>query len=79
MEVEPFDAPETKPYEDLPELVALKNLFHAYGTDDIKLFDKILQQNRENIVNDPLIKGYVVGKYYLLSRVYFQAKKAKIV
>ncbi|KAF2896941.1 hypothetical protein ILUMI_09235 [Ignelater luminosus] len=58
-EINPFDSPEARPYEDLPELVALKNLFLAYNANDIRLFDKILQQNRENIMNDSFIKEHI--------------------
>ena len=54
--VDPFDAQESKPYKDNPEIQAMTKLVVAYQDHDIKQFEKILKTNRRNLMDDPFVR-----------------------
>jgi COP9 signalosome complex subunit 2 len=41
--INPFDSQETKPYQNDPEIAAMRNLVAAYQSKKIKEFEKILR------------------------------------
>jgi len=57
--INPFDSQEAKPYKNDPEILAMTNLVSAYQNDDISEFEKILKQNRKNIMEDPFIREHI--------------------
>eukprot|EP00039_Didymoeca_costata_P019813 m.339041 g.339041 ORF g.339041 m.339041 type:complete len:444 (+) comp18637_c0_seq1:106-1437(+) len=57
--VDPFDAQESKPYKDNPEIKAMTDLVRAYQSNDIKDFEKILKTNRTNLMDDPFVNEYI--------------------
>ncbi|KAJ1919305.1 hypothetical protein H4219_002067 [Mycoemilia scoparia] len=54
--INPFDYRETKPYVDNPEIKALVSLVEAYRKQDIVESERILKENGESVLDDPLIK-----------------------
>ncbi|KAJ5075572.1 cop9 signalosome complex subunit 2 [Anaeramoeba ignava] len=58
-DINPFNAQETKPYENHPEIVAMTSLIHAHMHDDINKFEKILRDNRSSILEDEFMKDYI--------------------
>ena len=58
-EVDPFDAQESKPYKDNPEIKAMTDLVRAYQDHSIADFEKILRTNRQNLTEDPLISEHI--------------------
>ena len=56
--INPFDSQEAKPYKNDPEILAMTNLVSAYQNNDISEFEKILKQNRKNIMEDPFIRYF---------------------
>jgi len=58
-EINPFDSTEAKPYKNDSEIVAMTNLVFAYEKGDIKAFEKILKDNKKNILDDAFIKDYI--------------------
>jgi COP9 signalosome complex subunit 2 len=57
--VDPFDAQESKPYKNDPEIVAMTNLVNAYQANDIREFERILRLNQASIMQDPFICEYI--------------------
>lgn len=57
--INPFAANEAKPYENHPEILAMKSLVEAYQRRDITEFDKILRDNRDSILGDSFIRNYI--------------------
>jgi len=57
--INPFDSQEAKPYKNDPEILAMTNLVSAYQNNDIAEFEKILKQNRKNIMEDPFIREHI--------------------
>merc|ERR1711934_545826 len=57
--VDPFDAQESKPYKNDPQIIALTDLVSAYQTNDIRRFERILKTNRKAIMDDPFIREYI--------------------
>ena len=57
--VNPFDAQEAKPYQQDPEIVAMTNMVAAYQRKDINDFEKILRDNRQQVMGDEFIRNYV--------------------
>ncbi|GAA5839461.1 hypothetical protein JCM11251_002732 [Rhodosporidiobolus azoricus] len=58
-EIDPFDSQETKPYKNDREIAAMQNLVQAYQRRDVHEAEKILKNNRETIMDDPFIRGYI--------------------
>ncbi|KAJ3039363.1 COP9 signalosome complex subunit 2 [Rhizophlyctis rosea] len=58
-DVNPFDAPETKPYKSDSQIVAMTDLVNAYQRKEIREFEKILKDNRATIMDDPFIRTYI--------------------
>ncbi|KJE96816.1 COP9 signalosome complex subunit 2, variant [Capsaspora owczarzaki ATCC 30864] len=58
-EINPFDSQEAKPYKNDPEILAMTNLVSAYQRNDIAEFEKILRDNKKNIMDDPFVRAYV--------------------
>ena len=59
--INPFDSQEAKPYKNDPEILAMTNLVSAYQNNDINEFEKILKENRKNIMYDPFIREHIEG------------------
>jgi COP9 signalosome complex subunit 2 len=59
--INPFDSQEAKPYKNDPEILAMTNLVSAYQNNDINEFEKILKENRTNIMYDPFIREHIEG------------------
>lgn len=59
--INPFDSQEAKPYKNDSEILAMTNLVSAYQNNDINEFEKILKQNRSNIMDDPFIREHIEG------------------
>jgi len=57
--INPFDSQEAKPYKNDSEILAMTNLVSAYQNNDINEFEKILKQNRSNIMDDPFIREHI--------------------
>jgi len=57
--INPFDSPETKPYKDEPEIVAMTNLVAAYENNEIKSFEDILKKNSKALLEDEFIRDYI--------------------
>jgi len=57
--INPFDSQEAKPYKNDPEILAMTNLVSAYQNNDINEFEKILQTNRKNIMDDLFIREHI--------------------
>uniref|UniRef100_A0A0L8IEL9 PCI domain-containing protein n=1 Tax=Octopus bimaculoides TaxID=37653 RepID=A0A0L8IEL9_OCTBM len=57
--INPFDSQETKPYKNDSEILAMTNLVSAYQNNDIDEFEKILQRNNKNIMEDPFIREHI--------------------
>lgn len=64
--INPFDSQEAKPYKNDPEILAMTNLVNAYQTNDINEFESILNQNRQNIMDDPFIREHIEGTDYFI-------------
>jgi len=58
-DINPFDSQEAKPYKNDRDIVAMTNLVSAYQNNDISEFEKILQTNRSNIMDDPFIREHI--------------------
>lgn len=41
-------------------------MFSAYQNNDIDEFEKILQRNNKNIMEDPFIREHIEGKWLLI-------------
>ncbi|BGP54663.1 hypothetical protein JCM8202_001040 [Rhodotorula sphaerocarpa] len=58
-EIDPFDSQETKPYKSDREIAAMQGLVQAYQDRNVHEAEKILRTNRETIMDDPFIRGYI--------------------
>lgn len=58
-DINPFDSQEAKPYKNDPEILAMTNLVTAYQNNDIVGFEKILNDNRNSIMDDMFIKEHI--------------------
>lgn len=58
-DIDPFNAQETKPYKNDPEILAMTGLVSAYQRKEIPEFEKILKDNRRTIMDDPFIRDYI--------------------
>eukprot|EP00040_Diaphanoeca_grandis_P023519 m.128115 g.128115 ORF g.128115 m.128115 type:complete len:455 (+) comp29315_c1_seq1:339-1703(+) len=90
--VDPFDAQESKPYRNNPQIKAMTDLVNAYQAHDIKEFEKVLKIHRTDLMNDPFIRDYIsdllknvrtevlikVIKPYTRVRIPFLSKKLNI-
>lgn len=54
---------QAKPYKNDPEILAMTNLVSAYQNNDINEFEKILKNNRRNIMDDPFIREHIEGSH----------------
>jgi len=52
--INPFDSPETKAYQNDPRISAMTDLVDAYQRDDINRYEQILQKNQD-VTADPFI------------------------
>lgn len=57
--INPFDSQETKPYRNDPQITSMTSLVEAYQRDDIAAFEKILRENRADIMDDKFIAQYI--------------------
>lgn len=53
-DINPFDSPETKAYQNHPEISAMTDMVDAYQRNDIDKYENILQKN-PNVINDHFI------------------------
>lgn len=58
-DINPFDSQEAKPYKNDPEILAMTNLVNAYQSNDIVGFEKILNDNRNSIMDDMFIREHI--------------------
>ena len=58
-DVDPFDAPETKPYKNDPEVLAMTSLIGAYQRGDAQEFRAVLERNEGAIMGDPFIRVHM--------------------
>merc|ERR1712137_286068 len=58
-QINPFGAPETASYKSDPQIVAMTDLVATYENNDIQGFERILQNNRETIMDDKFISMYI--------------------
>lgn len=58
-DINPFDSQEAKPYKNDPEILAMTNLVNAYQNNDIVGFERILNDNRNSIMDDMFIKEHI--------------------
>ena len=58
-EINPFAAPETASYKTDPQVVAMTDWVSAYEQHDIHSFERILQNNRDTIMDDKFISMYI--------------------
>jgi COP9 signalosome complex subunit 2 len=57
--INPFDSQEARPYKEDAEIVAMTNLVQAFHNNDIKAFERILQQNSKRLLEDELLQAHV--------------------
>jgi COP9 signalosome complex subunit 2 len=57
--INPFDSQEARPYKDDPEIVAMTNLVQAFHNNDIRAFERILQRNEGQIMDDEFVREYL--------------------
>jgi COP9 signalosome complex subunit 2 len=57
--VDPFNAQETQPYRNEPQIQAITGLVEAYQQGDIAKFERVLRCNRQTILEDPFIRPYM--------------------
>ena len=53
-DINPFDSPETKAYQNDPRISAMTEMVDAYQRDDIDRYESILQKNQD-VTQDPFI------------------------
>ena len=58
--ISPFDSQEAKVYKDDPEIQAMVRLRSAFENNDINEFERVLNDRRSKVLDDPTIKKYVV-------------------
>jgi COP9 signalosome complex subunit 2 len=58
-DINPFDSQETKPFKNEPEIVAMTKLVAAYQSRDITLFEQLLKDNHNAVMDDPFIREHI--------------------
>eukprot|EP00049_Salpingoeca_infusionum_P022759 m.8636 g.8636 ORF g.8636 m.8636 type:complete len:450 (+) comp5381_c0_seq1:155-1504(+) len=58
-QVDPFEAQESKPYKNNPEIVAMTDLVSAYQLNDINRFEAILKRHKASIMGDAFVASYI--------------------
>ena len=58
-QINPFSAPETASYKNDPQILAMTDLVATYENNDIKGFERILNNNKESIMDDKYISMYI--------------------
>jgi len=58
-QINPFESQETKPYASHPEIAAMTDLVNAYQGHEIHEFERILRNNKKDIMGDPFIRHYI--------------------
>ncbi|WKX92389.1 hypothetical protein Q1695_010427 [Nippostrongylus brasiliensis] len=58
-DINPFDSQEAKPFKNEQEIVAMTAMVAAYQENDIDEFQRILERNRESIMQDPFIREHI--------------------
>ncbi|KAK6009784.1 PCI domain protein [Ostertagia ostertagi] len=58
-DINPFDSQEAKPFKNEQEIVAMTAMVSAYQENDIDEFQRILEDNRESIMQDPFIREHI--------------------
>jgi hypothetical protein len=64
--VDPFNAQETQPYRNEPQIQAITGLVEAHQQDDIGKFERVLRSNKQAIKEDPFIWPYMEDLMTLL-------------
>eukprot|EP00742_Colponemidia_sp_Colp-10_P001549 GILJ01001661.1.p1 GENE.GILJ01001661.1~~GILJ01001661.1.p1 ORF type:complete len:464 (-),score=91.71 GILJ01001661.1:211-1563(-) len=57
--INPFEAREAKVYKDDPEIQAMVDLRQAYEANDINQIEKIINDKKNRILEDPFIRTYI--------------------
>lgn len=58
-DINPFDSQEAKPYKNSPELKAMMDLISAFQSHDMKKFERVYQDNKEELMGDPFIFEHI--------------------
>jgi len=58
-DIDPFNDPRAKAFKNKEEIQAFMNLIDAYQNREIRNFEKILQQNQKNIMEDEFMRNYM--------------------
>ncbi|CAD5208260.1 unnamed protein product [Bursaphelenchus xylophilus] len=58
-DINPFDSQETKSFKNEPEIVVMTQLVSAYQDNNIELFEKIIEDNRQSVMSDPFIREHI--------------------
>ncbi|EYC37931.1 hypothetical protein Y032_0756g2088 [Ancylostoma ceylanicum] len=58
-DINPFDSQEAKPFKNEQEIVAMTAMVAAYQENNIDEFQRILERNRESIMQDPFIREHI--------------------
>uniref|UniRef100_A0A915EIC4 COP9 signalosome complex subunit 2 n=1 Tax=Ditylenchus dipsaci TaxID=166011 RepID=A0A915EIC4_9BILA len=73
-DINPFDSQETKPFRNEPEIVAMTKLVAAYQNNDVNLFEQILADNHDAVMDDPFIKEHI-EEFYLADELKIEQKE----
>ncbi|KAJ1929304.1 hypothetical protein IWQ60_001274 [Tieghemiomyces parasiticus] len=60
-QIDPFASPETKPYKNDPEVVAMTNLVAAYQKHEINEFERHFRAHEKSIMADPFVRKHMDG------------------
>ncbi|KAJ2553686.1 hypothetical protein EV175_002853 [Coemansia sp. RSA 1933] len=59
-EISPLASPEAKAYENDPAIVAMAKMIKAYESQDASSFERVLDENKDEIEGDPFICKFIV-------------------
>jgi COP9 signalosome complex subunit 2 len=57
--IDPFESPELKAYTENSQLMGFLKLFNCYQSENIREFEKVLQDYRTDIMDDPFIEEQI--------------------
>jgi len=58
-DINPFDSQETKAFKNEPEIVVMNHLICAYQKNDLKEFQRLLEDHKETILADDFVKEHI--------------------
>uniref|UniRef100_A0A915DNX6 PCI domain-containing protein n=1 Tax=Ditylenchus dipsaci TaxID=166011 RepID=A0A915DNX6_9BILA len=57
--INPFENQQTNQFRNEPEILAMTQLVHAYQNNDVNLFEQVLTDNYDALMDDPFIKEHI--------------------